>query len=110
MLRIAQIIITAVAGLLVVPVAVNIGTGGQAPGWLQPYVDWLWPVALVGVAVVVALEILTQRRDSAGISPRRPQDPRNVHRALDQVRRAHRGVIATDGAEAAPVRHRHRRR
>jgi hypothetical protein len=73
-LRILQVVISAVAGLLVVPVAVNIGTGGQAPGSLAPYVGWLWPVALAAVAVVVVIEVLNQRRNSPGFSTRRPED------------------------------------
>ena len=57
-LRVVQVVFTAVAGLLVVPVAVNVETGGQAPDWLEPLVGWLWPGALACVAVVAALIVV----------------------------------------------------
>lgn len=86
--RVLQKLFGAVAGLLVVPIAVNIGTGGTPPPWLAPFTGALWPVALGCVVAVVALELVEQRgsvRDV--IAARRPDDPRNIDRALDQVAR-----------------------
>lgn len=86
LLRVLQIALTAVGGLLVVPIAVNVGTSGDAPDWLRPYVDWLWPVAIVCVLLVIALEVWDKVRVPKGtISGRRPHDPRNADLALAQV-------------------------
>jgi hypothetical protein len=86
LLRILQIALTAVGGLLVVPIAVNVGTSGDAPQWLRPYVDWLWPAAIVCVLLVIALEVWDKVRVPKGtISARRPHDPRNADLALAQV-------------------------
>lgn len=51
-LRMLWVTFGAVVVLLIVPVAVNLGTGGTPPHWLVPYVDWLWPAALGCVALV----------------------------------------------------------
>src|SRR5215470_14129467 len=88
-LRILQVTFGAAGGLLVVPVAVNLGTGGTPPPWLAPYVDWLWPVALGCVALVILIELcdkllLDGRKP---ITRRRPNDPRNYQLALAQAAR-----------------------
>ncbi|WP_433830328.1 NACHT domain-containing protein [Actinoplanes sp. CA-015351] len=82
-----QIAFGAVASLLVVPVAVNVGTSGDAPPWLKPFINWLWPVAIVCVAVVIFLEFLSRRdgRPAGLISARHPEDARNAPRALAQI-------------------------
>lgn len=82
-----RIVLSAVIGLLVVPVAVNIGTGGNAPDWLRPYINWLWPVAVACVLVVIALELWDRREPNGTLSVQFPNDPRNVDLALKQVAR-----------------------
>jgi hypothetical protein len=82
-----RIVLSAFASLLVVPVAVNIGTGGNAPAWLKPFVNWLWPIAIVCVVLVIALELWDKRESRGSISTRRPNDPRNIQLALAQVAR-----------------------
>jgi hypothetical protein len=81
--------VSVVGGLLVVPFAVNISTGGEAPAWLRPYADWLWPVAIGCVVIAAGLAITTEKfRFSGGaISVRRPNDTRNYGLALAQVGR-----------------------
>jgi hypothetical protein len=87
-LRILQITFGVVAGLVIVPVAVNLGTGGTPPRWLAPYVGWLWPAALGCVAVVVLLELWDKLPGaSKAISAHRPNDPRNYDLALAQAER-----------------------
>ena len=80
-------ILSAFAGLLVVPVAVNIGTGGDVPQWLKPLATWLWPIALICVLLVIALELWDSRPGGDRMSVRRPTDPRNVELALTRVAR-----------------------
>jgi hypothetical protein len=88
LLRILQVSFTALAGLLIVPVAVNVGTGGTTPGWLTPFKDWLWPVAFVCVGLVIALEILDRILGARTvISVRLPNSSRNVDLALAQAKR-----------------------
>ncbi|MCA2214344.1 hypothetical protein [Jidongwangia harbinensis] len=87
-LRVAQKFLGAMAALLIVPIAINVGTGGTPPPWLAPLADWVWPVAVVCVLVIVALEVIEQRGSRGeAISTRHPNDPRNIDRALDQVAR-----------------------
>ncbi|HZN18010.1 MAG TPA: hypothetical protein VFB84_07480, partial [Micromonosporaceae bacterium] len=87
-LRILQVTLSVVSALLIVPIAVNVGTGGDAPSWLQPYTNWLWPVAIACVALVIALEIWDMLQVSGRTtSARRPDDPRNYQLALAQVAR-----------------------
>src|SRR4051812_15933318 len=86
--RILQITLGTVAGLLIIPVAVNVGTGGEAPRWLQPYAGLLWPVAIMCVLLIIALEIwdkIPMSKDS--MSARRPHDRRNTSLALGQILR-----------------------
>ncbi|HEY2670998.1 MAG TPA: hypothetical protein VGJ07_11565 [Rugosimonospora sp.] len=86
--RILEAAFGAAATLLIVPIAVNVGTGGTAPPWLRHYRGWLWPAALGCVIAIVALEAWGQwSRSRRTISARRPDDPRNDGLALDQVER-----------------------
>src|ERR1700754_3448041 len=89
LLRVAQITLFVVGTTLIIPVAVNIGTGGSPPGWLRPYVGWLWPGALACVVAVIALGAYDRLRPADGErSIRHPVgDPRNGPLALDQVAR-----------------------
>ncbi|WP_433830326.1 NACHT domain-containing protein [Actinoplanes sp. CA-015351] len=86
-LRFLQAALVTVAGLVVVPIAVNIETGGDAPAWLSPYIGWLWPVALLCVLLVAVLEFLArwEGRPVKPISSLHPDDPQNAPLALAQV-------------------------
>jgi hypothetical protein len=87
LLRFLQVMLVTAAGLVVVPVAVNIETGGDAPGWLKPYTDWLWPVGLACALLVAVLEFLARREDGPAkpASAAHPDDPRNARRVLAQI-------------------------
>ncbi|MEV4622251.1 hypothetical protein AB0J74_26505 [Asanoa sp. NPDC049573] len=89
MLRVFQIALSAVATLLVVPFAVNISTGGDPPGWMRPFVGWLWPVAIGCVVAVIVLEAVDRLAPAAHdkVIRHRVGDPRNVPLALAQVTR-----------------------
>ncbi|GAA2369453.1 NACHT domain-containing protein [Dactylosporangium salmoneum] len=88
-IRSLQATLTSVGGLVVVPVAINVGTGGTLPAWLRPLDGQLWWIASACVASIIALE-LWERRSS---EPARPaslfphDDPRNRPLAIAQVRR-----------------------
>ncbi|MEU5852324.1 NACHT domain-containing protein [Saccharopolyspora shandongensis] len=71
---------------VLLPTAVNIGTGGTPPAFLAPYVTWTWPV--IGVlwagAVAAGLWELLARQQSS-ITSRPVDHPRNRPNALDRV-------------------------
>ncbi|MEV0702137.1 NACHT domain-containing protein [Saccharopolyspora sp. NPDC050389] len=71
---------------VLLPTAINIGTGGTAPAFLAPYTDWTWPVigVLWAVSVAAALWEMLARQQSA-ITSRPVDHPRNRPNALDRV-------------------------
>jgi len=89
LLRVLQITLSAVATLLVVPFAVNISTGGDPPGWMRPFVGWLWPIAIGCVVAVIVLEAVDRLAPAARdkVIRHRVGDPRNIPLALAQVTR-----------------------
>lgn len=83
-----MVILTVSLTLVLLPIAINVGTGGTAPGFLEPYVGWTWP--LIGVLWLVA--ILTglwefRSRRTVGLSARSADQPRNRPNALARVER-----------------------
>ncbi|WP_232828529.1 NACHT domain-containing protein [Kribbella monticola] len=88
LLRVVVVILTVSLTLVLLPIAINVGTGGTAPGFLAPYVGWTWP--LIGVLWLVA--ILTglwefRSRRTVGLSARSADQPRNRPNALARVDR-----------------------
>jgi hypothetical protein len=95
---VVQIAVVAIVGLIVVPTAINVGTGGIAPGWLEPLGDNLWWVVVGSVLLIVVLEAVGRFAvSSREVSRRRPNDPRNYALALEQadqyVRAGQRGSL-----------------
>jgi hypothetical protein len=86
-LRMSQVTVGAVGGLLIVPMAVNISTGGTPPSWLTPYIGWLWPAAVGCVVLVILLELWDKLLPDERRITHRPNDPRNYELALAQAAR-----------------------
>ncbi|TCC57130.1 NACHT domain-containing protein [Kribbella pittospori] len=88
MLRAVVLVVTVSLTLVLLPIAINVGTGGTAPGFLAPYADWTWPVigALWLVAIVTALFEFRSRRLPT-VSGRSAGHPRNRPNALARVDR-----------------------
>ncbi|TCC54087.1 NACHT domain-containing protein [Kribbella capetownensis] len=86
MLRAVVLVLTVSLTLVLLPIAINVGTGGTAPGFLAPYADWTWPVigALWLVAIVTALFEFRSRRLPT-VSGRSADQPRNRTNALARV-------------------------
>lgn len=88
MVRAVVLVVTVSLTLVLLPIAINVGTGGTAPGFLAPYVDWTWP--LIGflwvVAIVTALFEVRSRRLPT-VSGRSADQPRNRPNALARVDR-----------------------
>ncbi|WP_433833201.1 NACHT domain-containing protein [Actinoplanes sp. CA-015351] len=85
---ILQASVVALVGLVLIPTAVNIGTGGEAPGFLMPYVGLLWPAVLVLCAVAIGVEVWSRTTKTAQPESARPDaDVRNERNAFDQVGR-----------------------
>ncbi|MET9270161.1 NACHT domain-containing protein [Kribbella sp. NPDC003557] len=87
-LRGVVLVATVSLGLVLLPIAINVGTGGTAPEFLAPYVGWVWPVIgiLWIVAVLTALFELRDRR-LPRISRRAADQPRNRPNALARIDR-----------------------
>ncbi|NOL41915.1 NACHT domain-containing protein [Kribbella sandramycini] len=86
MLRAVVLVVTVSLTLVLLPIAINVGTGGTAPVFLAPYVGWTWPV--IGVLWLIAIgaglsEVRSHRRPV--ISSRSADQPRNRPNALTRV-------------------------
>ncbi|MBW4721504.1 NACHT domain-containing protein [Saccharothrix obliqua] len=72
--------------LVLLPIAINVGTGGTAPGLLGDYQGWLWPAVAVLTALTVVLGAWERLRERD--KPRLPgkwNHPANRAAALDRV-------------------------
>ncbi|WP_433164121.1 NACHT domain-containing protein [Kribbella sp. CA-247076] len=87
-LRAVVLVVTVSLTLVLLPIAINVGTGGTAPGFLAPYADWTWPLigALWLIAIVTALFEVRSRRLPT-VSGRSADQPRNRPNALARVDR-----------------------
>lgn len=100
MVRAVVLVVTVSLTLVLLPIAINVGTGGTAPGFLEPYADWTWP--LIGVlwlvAIITALFEFRSRRLPT-VSGRSADQPRNRPNALARVERylsqRHAGSLAS---------------
>lgn len=90
----------AVTLLVLVPVAVNLVTGGSALRVLGPYAVWLWAALAVLSALTVCLAAWEPLRSL--VLRRRPSHPANRRAALDRVERFVRARV--DGSLAEQVR------
>ena len=88
LLRIVLVVLTVSLTLVLLPIAINVGTGGTAPTFLAPYVGWTWPVIglLWVIAIVTGLLEIRSRRTGAQLA-RFADQPRNRPNALDRVER-----------------------
>ncbi|MGW1343902.1 NACHT domain-containing protein [Kribbella sp. NPDC002412] len=86
--RAVVLVVTVSLTVVLLPVAINVGTGGTAPGFLAPYAGWTWP--LIGIlwliAIVTALFEFRSRRLPT-VSGRSADQPRNRPNALARVDR-----------------------
>jgi hypothetical protein len=53
MVRAVVLAVTVSLTLVLLPIAINVGTGGTAPRFLAPYAGWTWP--LIGLLWLVAI-------------------------------------------------------
>ncbi|MEU4390890.1 NACHT domain-containing protein [Kribbella sp. NPDC023855] len=88
LLRVVVLVVTISLTLVLLPIAINVGTGGTAPDFLAPYVGWTWPAigVLWLVAIVTGLAEYRSRR-TVGLSARSADQPRNRPNALARVDR-----------------------
>ncbi|WP_405063238.1 NACHT domain-containing protein [Kribbella sp. NBC_01505] len=84
--RAVVIVLTASLSLVLLPIAINVGTGGTAPAFLSPYVGWTWPAIGVLWAILVVTALLEVRsRQRPTISSRSADVPRNRQLLLKAV-------------------------
>lgn len=81
--RVMLIGVAVVFGAVLVPAAINIGTGGSLPGPLAGFEPWAWPAVGMGLVVLTALGVLEFRRSSESV--RAYDHPRNRPNALAQI-------------------------
>jgi hypothetical protein len=88
LLRVIVLIATISMTLVLLPIAINVGTGGTAPAFLAPYVGWTWPTIgiLWLIAIITGLLQYRSRRTSA-LSARSADQPRNRPNALARIDR-----------------------
>jgi len=99
-LRVVAFVVVGVVTILgLLPVAINVATGGTAPAVLGSVVDWLWPMIVVLVGVMVGL-VVWDRGSGQGVRfiPRRPGHPSHrldaVERVESEVLRRRHGSLA----------------
>jgi hypothetical protein len=88
MVRGAVLVVSLSLTLVLLPIAINVGTGGTAPAFLQPYVGWVWPAIGVLWALVIVtglLEVRNRRRPRVAAAS--ADQPRNRRNALARVDR-----------------------
>ncbi|MFF1819013.1 NACHT domain-containing protein [Kribbella sp. NPDC058245] len=77
-LRAVVIVLTASSSLVLLPIAINVATGGTAPAFLTPYVGWAWPVIGVLWLILVGTALAEVRsRQQPTISSRSADVPAN---------------------------------
>jgi len=81
--RVIFVGVAAVVGAVLVPTAINVGTGGSLPGPLAGFEPWAWPVVAAGLAVLIMLGVLEMRRSRESVLAY--DHPRNRLNALAQV-------------------------
>jgi hypothetical protein len=88
LVRAVVLVVTVSLTLVLLPIAINVGTGGTAPAFLEPYVGWSWPLigVLWVVAIVTALLEVRNRRLPV-VSSRSADQPRNRPNALARIDR-----------------------
>lgn len=85
---VAVVAIGSVTTLVLLPIAINVGTGGTAPGLLAPFQGWLWPMVGVLTTVTVALGAWERLRDKAvTYIPVKWNHPANRSAALGRIER-----------------------
>ncbi|MFB6725229.1 NACHT domain-containing protein [Kribbella sp. NPDC056345] len=85
-LRAAVIVLTASLSLVLLPIAINVGTGGTAPAFLAPYVAWTWPaIGVLWLILVLTALAEVRSRQRPTISSRSADVPRNRQLLLRSV-------------------------
>ena len=83
-----MLVLTISLTLVLLPIAINVGTGGTAPAFLAPYVGWTWPAIGVLWMIAIGTGLLEVRSRRTGAQYARSADqPRNRPNALDRVDR-----------------------
>ncbi|MET7278701.1 NACHT domain-containing protein [Kribbella sp. NPDC005582] len=102
-LRAVVIVLTASLSLVLLPIAINVGTGGTAPSFLAPYVGWTWPaIGVLWLVLILTALGEVRSRQRPVLASRSADKPRNRANALAQVDRTLQRRV--DGSLAAQTR------
>ncbi|WP_329006114.1 NACHT domain-containing protein [Kribbella sp. NBC_00709] len=88
LVRAVVLVVTVSLTLVLLPIAINVGTGGTAPAFLEPYVGWAWPLTgVLWAAAIVTAMIEVRSRRLPVVSSRSADQPRNRPNALARIDR-----------------------
>ncbi|WP_238334724.1 NACHT domain-containing protein [Kribbella amoyensis] len=116
-MRVGFLVFTVSLTLVLLPIAINVGTGGTAPDFLAEYVRWTWPaVGILWLAAILTGVIEYRSRRIVTRTARSADQPRNRPNALAHIERYYRQrfagslasrtrlALALDESSAAVVR------
>ncbi|MFI5691604.1 NACHT domain-containing protein [Kribbella sp. NPDC051586] len=88
LVRAVVLVVTVSLTLVLLPIAINVGTGGTAPAVLEPYVGLAWPlIGVLWAAAIVTALIEVRSRRLPVVSSRSADQPRNRPNALARIDR-----------------------
>ena len=88
LVRAVVLVVTVSLTLVLLPIAINVGTGGTAPAFLEPYVGWAWPlIGVLWAATIVTALLEVRNRRLPVVSSRSADQPRNRRNALARIDR-----------------------
>ncbi|TDO55000.1 NACHT domain-containing protein [Kribbella sp. VKM Ac-2527] len=88
MLRVVVVVLALSLTVVLLPIAINIGTGGTAPAFLAPYAKWTWPaIGFLWLAAIVTGIWEFRSRRTVTHSARSADQPRNRPNALARIDR-----------------------
>ncbi|MFC6157888.1 hypothetical protein [Kribbella jiaozuonensis] len=78
LVRAVVLVVTVSLTLVLLPIAINVGTGGTAPAFLEPYVGLAWPlIGVLWAATIVTAFLEVRNRRLPVVSSRSADQPRN---------------------------------
>ncbi|MEY7973068.1 NACHT domain-containing protein [Saccharomonospora xinjiangensis] len=97
------IVLAVTTNAVLMPTAINIGTGGTPPGFLAPFVEWTWPAIGVLWGIVIAAGLWEWSSQRTSVTHRPIDHPRNRPNALARVTKTVSGRFGQSLAAEARI-------